>query len=225
MSLKFKVRENLSGKYVFFHANELKEGVEYALKTKVPQIQIRGPLGMENQHVAVDFKELEKLAGQIEILSLPETFENVINLESIYSLVNLREIDFEKQKYNIDVSKFAKLERLGVTYWKGLLHLEKAHSLKSLVLLKFPNSNLTTLSELGKLTTLHIYSSKIETLSGIEELPIKELTLARNNQLEDITAIEKLKLLKIIEIEKCKKITDFSFINSINNKADVRIIR
>lgn len=41
MSLELRTGENLSGKYVFFHANELKEGVEYALKTKVPQIQIR----------------------------------------------------------------------------------------------------------------------------------------------------------------------------------------
>ncbi|MFK8289797.1 hypothetical protein ACI76W_11225 [Capnocytophaga canimorsus] len=225
MSLNFKIRENLNGKYVFFHSDELKEGVEYALKTKVPQIQIRDPLGIKNEGIEIDFQELEKLSKQLRVLSIQYPLDNIVNFESIYSLSNLRRLYLEKQKYKIDVSKFPKIEHLGATYWKGLLNLDKTHSLQSLVLLKLPNSNLEFLSGLKKLKILHIYSSKIENLSGIEKLPIEELSLARNNCLENILLIEKLNLLKSLEIEKCKKIIDFSFLDELKEKINIRIIK
>jgi len=122
-----------------------------------------------------------------------------------YVLENLEKLYLDKQKFKIDVSRFPKIEHLGSEYWKGLINLKDAHTLKSLVLSKLPNVDLKELSELQKLQILYIYSSKIETLAGVEMLPIKELSLARNNFLEDIQTIKALKALQRLLIEKCKK--------------------
>ncbi|KFA58432.1 hypothetical protein GAPWKB11_1555 [Gilliamella apicola] len=224
MSLDKTIRENLNGKYLIIHSNDLEEGINYAIRMKVSQIQLRGILGRENSDVKIDFKVFEKISTQLKILSL-STIENAINTEGIYFLENLEKLYLDKQKFKIDVSKFPKIEHLGSEYWKGLINLNNTHTLQSLVISKLPNTNLKELSELQKLQIVHIYSSKIEALAGIEMLPIKELLLARNSILEDIQAIKELKSLQKLLIEKCKKITDYTLIDSLKEKVDVRIIK
>ena len=224
MSLDKTIRENLNGKYLIIQSNDLEEGINYAVQMKVTQIQLRGILGRENSDIKIDFKVFEKISAQLKILSL-STIENAINTEGIYSLVNLEKLYLDKQKFKIDISKFPKIEHLGSEYWKGLINLNNTHTLQSLVLTKLPNTNLKELSELQKLQIVHIYSSKIETLAGIERLPIKELLLARNSMLEDIQAIKELKLLKKLLIEKCKKITDYTLLDSLKEKVDIRITK
>lgn len=224
MSLDKTIRENLNGKYLIIQSNDLEEGINYAVQMKVSQIQLRGILGRENSDIKIDFKVFEKISAQLKILSL-STIENAINTEGIYSLVNLEKLYLDKQKFKIDISKFPKIEHLGSEYWKGLINLNNTHTLQSLVLTKLPNINLKELSELQKLQIVHIYSSKIETLAGIERLPIKELLLARNSMLEDIQAIKELKLLQKLFIEKCKRITDYTLLDSLKEKVDIRIIK
>lgn len=182
MSFDKTVRENLDGEYLIIHANEFKEGVEYAAQIKIGQIQLRGMLGHENPDATVDFKGLEKLAGHLRIISFVSTIENVVNFESIYSLRNLEKIYInEKQKFQIDISKFPSLQHLGSEYWKGLLNFHKTYTLTSLVIIKLPDINLRRLAELKNLKILHVYSSKIQTLEGVEKLSIEEVFLARNN--------------------------------------------
>ncbi len=224
MLLDKTVRKNLDGEYIVIHANQLKEGTEYAKHLKIAQIQIRGFLGHENTEFKVDFKEFEKLSDHLKIISL-STIENVANIESIYSLQNLEKIYLEKQKFSIDISNFHKIKHLGSEYWKGLVNFNKAYSLQSLVLTKFPNTNLSELSKLEKLKVLHVYTSKIETLDGIENLPLEELALVKNNSLENIEVIKKLKMLKDLLIEKCKKIDDYKSVDGIMDKVNVRIIK
>lgn len=224
MSLDKTIRENLNGKYLIIQSNDLEEGINYAVRMKVSQIQLRGILGRENSDIKIDFKVFEKISAQLKILSL-STIENAINTEGIYSLVNLEKLYLDKQKFKIDISKFPKIEHLGSEYWKGLINLNNTHTLQSLVLTKLPYTNLKELSELQKLQIVHIYSSKIETLAGIERLPIKELLLARNSMLEDIQAIKELKLLQKLFIEKSKRITDYTLLDSLKEKVDIRIIK
>ncbi|MWP50261.1 MULTISPECIES: hypothetical protein [unclassified Gilliamella] len=221
MSLDKKIRENLDGKYLTIYSDSFKEGIEYASELKINQVQII--LVSEKE---VDFKEFEKVGDFLKIISFVSVVGNIKNLDSIYSLQRIEKLYFQqKQKFKIDISKFPKIEYLGSEYWKGLININKAHSLQGLLLLKYPNVNLNELSELKKLQRLHIYSSKIETLAGIEKLPLKDLSLARNNALENIGAIKELKKLKELLIEKCKKITDYTLIDSLKEKVDVRIIK
>ncbi|MBB6329760.1 hypothetical protein HNP24_000710 [Chryseobacterium sediminis] len=224
MLLDKTIRKNLDGEYIVIHANQLKEGTEYAKHLKIAQIQIRGFLGHENTESKVDFKEFEKLSDYLKIISL-STIENVANVESIYSLQNLEKIYLEKQKFSINISNFHKIKHLGSEYWKGLVNFNEAYSLQSLVLTKFPDTNLLELSKLQNLKVLHVYNSKIETLDGIENLPLEELALVKNNSLENIHAIKKMEMLKELLIEKCKKIDDYEFIEEMKGRVSVRIIK
>lgn len=207
MSLDTTIRENLDGKYLIIHANYFNEGIEYACKIQIAQIQLRGVLGNKSEDICIDFRQLEKLSAHLRIISFAGSIGKVCNFESIYSLNNIEKIYIQqKQKFTIDISKFPKIIHLGSEYWKGLINVEKAISLTSLVLFKLTDTSLQRISNLKKLTILHIYSSKIETLDGIETLPIEVLSLARDNYLKDIQAIEKLEKLKEVNIEKCKNI-------------------
>ncbi|OXB03264.1 leucine-rich repeat domain-containing protein [Flavobacterium pectinovorum] len=221
MSLDKTIRENSNGKYLTIHANYFQEGIEYAGQIGISQIQLRGILGSgsENPGFEVNFKEFEKISKILKVISFAGTIENVVHLESIYSLENIEKISFQqKQKFTIDISKFPNIVHLGGEYWKGLHNIDKAFSLKSMVLLKIPDSNLQRFSELVNLRILHIYSSKIQSIEGIEKLPIEELSLVRNTYLKDIQTLKQLTFLKELSIEKCKFLTDFSFLGNTSIK-------
>jgi hypothetical protein len=210
MSLDKTIRENLDGKYLTIHTEHFREGIEYAAKIKIQQILL---IGRQVSDITVDFKEFDKLSKSLRVISFIQDMGNVLNFDSIYNLKEMRNICFQdKQKFTIDISRFTKLQHLGSDYWKGLVNLDKAYSLTSMVICKYPFSNLSLFSELRNLQILHIYSSQIRSLDGIEKLPIKELCLAINNKLEDIHKINEISTLERLDIERCKMLTDFTFL-------------
>ena len=210
MSLDKTIRENLDGKYLTVHTEHFREGIEYAAKIKIQQILL---IGRQASDITVDFKEFDKLSKSLRVISFIQDMGNVLNFDSIYNLKEMRNICFQdKQKFTIDISRFTKLQHLGSDYWKGLVNLDKAYSLTSMVICKYPFSNLSLFSELRNLQILHIYSSQIRSLDGIEKLPIKELCLAINNKLEDIHKINEISTLERLDIERCKMLTDFTFL-------------
>ncbi len=210
MSLDKTIRENLDGKYLTIHTEHFREGIEYAAKIRIQQILL---IGRQASDITVDFKEFDKLSKSLRVISFIQDIGNVLNFDSIYNLKEMRNICFQdKQKFTIDISRFTKLQHLGSDYWKGLVNLDKAYSLTSMVICKCPFSNLSLFSELRNLQILHIYSSQIRSLDGIEKLPIKELCLAINNKLEDIHKINEISTLERLDIERCKMLTDFTFL-------------
>ena len=210
MSLDKTIRENLDGKYLTIHTEHFREGIEYAAKITIQQILL---IGRQASDITVDFKEFDKLSKSLRVISFIQDIGTVLNFDSIYNLKEMRNICFQdKQKFTIDISRFTKLQHLGSDYWKGLVNLDKAYSLTSMVICKYPFSNLSLFSELRNLQILHIYSSQIRSLDGIEKLPIKELCLAINNKLEDIHKINEISTLERLDIERCKMLTDFTFL-------------
>jgi hypothetical protein len=221
MELDKTIRENLDGDYLTIHVENFKEGVEYAAQKKLQQIHL---IGGRAKNVIVDFKELNKLSETLQDISFIQDIGNVINFESIYNLKEMRKIYIhDKQKFTFDVSRFTKLQHLGGDYWNGLINLDKAYSLTSLVICKYPFPNLVQFSALRNLEILHIYSSKIQNLDGVEKLSIRELSLARNNKLDDIHKINEVSSLENLEIECCKKLLDFSFLKGNSNIKDLFI--
>ena len=221
MELDKTIRENLDGDYLTIHVENFKEGVEYAAQKKLQQIHL---IGGRAKNVIVDFKELNKLSETLQDISFIQDIGNVINFESIYNLKEMRKIYIhDKQKFTFDVSRFTKLQHLGGDYWNGLINLDKAYSLTSLVICKYPFPNLVQFSALRNLEVLHIYGSKIQNLDGVEKLSIRELSLARNNKLDDIHKINEVSSLENLEIECCKKLLDFSFLKDNSNIKDLFI--
>ena len=221
MSLDKTIRENLEGNYVTIHVENVQEGVEYAAKIEIQQILLIGTLANET---LVDFNAFNKLSKSLRIISFIQDIGNAINLESIYNLKELREITFQKkQKFELDISKFPKLEHFGGEYWKGLINLEKAYTLTSMVIRKYPYPDLENVSNLQKMERLHIYSSQIQSLDGVERLPIRELCLAKNNKLEDIHKINEVSSLESLQIEGCKRLENFTFLKGNPNIEDLFI--
>jgi hypothetical protein len=218
-SLDTKIRENLDGEFLIVYGKHFNEGIEYASKLKIGQIQIRESFDDNG----LDLKYIEKLSPHLRIISM-NTIKKCINFESLYSLINLEKMHLDKQKFALDVSRFGNLGHLGGEYWKGLINIESSFSLKSIVIQKLTDTNLERFSGLQNLEALHIYSSKILSLKGIEELPIKVLSLAYNSQLEDVEAIKQLKSLEVINFDKCNKIYDFNFIEKMNSGIKVKIL-
>jgi len=217
MEPEIRVIQNQDGGLVEVYIDYFEECIEYACKNKVPQIHIRPAWRKENKCAQVDFKKLELLSDFLQKIAFQATLENVINAESIYKLKNLTEITGEKQKFALDLSRFKGIERFGGEYWKGLL-IEKAYSLTSAVLIKFPDADMKRIEGLRNLETLHVYRSKIQSLNGIQNLPLKSLRLVSCNSLEDIEAIRELKALERLSIEKCKKITVHEIAEKIENE-------
>ena len=221
MSLDKNIRENIDGKYLTIYADDFLEGIEFARQIKISQIQF---VNMSND-ILIDFINIEKLSEYLQVISFVGIWENISNLNSIYSLKNIKKIYIQqKQKFTIDISKFPNIIHLGCEYWRGIL-FENALSLTSLGLVKFANNNLQQLKKLKKLNALHIYCSKIKELKGIEYLPIEILYLARNKYLEDILTIEQLPQLIKLTIEKCSNASIDAIHSNILNRIDIQIIK
>lgn len=73
------------------------------------------------------------------------------------------------------------------------------------------------------LEILHIYSSQIQSLNGVERLSIRELCLARNNKLEDIHQINEVSSLESLQIEGCKRLENFSVLKGNTHIEDLFI--
>ena len=130
MSLDKNIRENIDGKYLTIYADDFLEGIEFARQIKISQIQF---VNMSND-ILIDFINIEKLSEYLQVISFVGIWENISNLNSIYSLKNIKKIYIQqKQKFTIDISKFPNIIHLGCEYWRGIL-FENALSLTSLVL-------------------------------------------------------------------------------------------
>lgn len=221
MSLDKNIRENIDGKYLTIYADDFLEGIEFARQIKISQIQF---VNMSND-ILIDFINIEKLSEYLQVISFVGIWKNISNLNSIYSLKNIKKIYIQqKQRFTIDISKFPNIIHLGCEYWNGIL-FENALSLTSLVLVKFTNNNLQQLKKLKKLNILHIYCSKIKELKGIEYLPVEILYLARNKYLEDVLTIEQLPQLIKLTIEKCSNASIDAIHSNIINRIDIQIIK
>jgi Leucine-rich repeat (LRR) protein len=212
------IRENLNGKYLFVYTHELKETIQFVIENKLEQIRYGSDEKINN--TIIDFKEIEMLAPYLKVISFCDLHGmEIINFESIYSLNKLEKIYINPmQNFTFDVSQFNKLKHLGIEYWKGIKNMGKIKTLESIVIIKYPYKNIVEFSSLNNLKTLHIYSSKIKTLEGIEKLKsLEELSLSRNNQLENINIIKDIKSLNKFSIEKCNKLIDYNFVYELEN--------
>ena len=212
------------GDFIIIYAEYFDECIQFAQQNKLPKIQLKNAFAVDGV-VSVDFQKLELLSEHLRIISFRDTLEGIINPEYVYALKNLETIYTEKQKFALDISKFEKLNHFGGEYWSKLMGIDRAYPLTSAVFRKLPDTNLERLSALKNMESLDVYSSKIHSLNGIQNLPIKQLRLSRNNMLEDIEAIRHLKSLQRLDIEKCKLISDHEIVEELKSKIKVFVIK
>ncbi len=219
------VRTGRRGTYVVIHAHTFEQGVQAALEHRCPEIHLTGPTG--TAQVIPDFNALECLGGQLTSVLFYgfSVIKEIDSFESIYSLQKLQQISFqEKQRFDIDLTRFPELRQVGAEYWKGIESVFSAIQLSSLVLTKYIGKDLTACSSLQALQILHVYQSKIETLKGIGFLrELTELSLSRDKALWSPEGINECTKLKKLRIEKCPKLTDLNILKLHPGLTDILV--
>ena len=125
----------------------------------------------------------------------------------------------EQLSCSIDYSKVNGLKKLGV-YGKGHLNYALIESLESLWLSNTKQiENTYQVSNSSELKELTVLQCSIKSLNGIERYrKLESLDLSYNRLLSDISMLsEGSETLRLLNIEGCAKITDFSFLHEMTN--------
>lgn len=200
MSLDKTIRRNLDGEYITIPTNLIEVGVEYAIEIGLNQIQIRNSWGGLEK---LDFAPLARMAELLTVLSIIASAE-VVNEKALYDLTNLKKIYLHNSpKFKLDISQFPNLVHFGGVYKANFIVLSNAFSLQSLVLTLYSKSNLVELSDLSQLEILHLYRPRIVSLDGLEDLPLKEITLYKASKLLSLDRLLRIATLKTLILEGC----------------------
>ncbi len=192
--------------------NHLREGLEFASKNKHYAIRIRNLVSRNS--VLTNMSDFENFqAIQNLIIDDDINISKEIDLSPLYSLKSLKKFGFENKNINPDFSKLTQLETLYFKYHKGIKDLSPLKNLKDLLIFSLNMPNCEILSELLSLEKLRLVRGTFTSLQGIKNLKnIKNLDIAYNSKLSNAKALMSLSSLEYLEIEKCKNLTDFSFL-------------
>ncbi|KNC92030.1 hypothetical protein [Trabulsiella odontotermitis] len=189
----------------------LSKGILYAVKKNLHNIKIVSPIEKTNNKL-----DLSPLAGNDSIYSLyiaDDINLKKIDMSPLYGMANIKKITMQYLKGSIDFSKFRALETLYITKADAEIDALNINTLTNLLLVSIKNSNCEFISSIRNLNTLRISSTSIENLSGIEFLSnLKSLRITYSPNIVDISTINKIKTLSYLYVEKCRKLTDFSFL-------------
>lgn len=164
-------------------------------------------------------------------------YEKNYDYHPIYDLPNLQQIaivDLQGardpslqiiSKLKIDLMKLPKLRAYAGKY-KFAENLNKMVNIQSLELGDYKREDLIEFSQLKKLDTLSIIRSKIKTLTGCENLPkLQCVYLGYNRALTDISSLRHAKkTLRMLEIDHCGHIEDFSVLSELENLEFLRLL-
>lgn len=145
----------------------------------------------------------------------------------LYEMPEIRDLSCQtvygdKEQYSgcIDYSRIKGLLTLGV-YGQGHLNYNQVFTLKDLHISNYTGKrkDLTNLFTSSQLENLTLIQCGIQSLNGIEySEKISRVSLAYNRSLKDISDLRKVAAtLKVLSIEACAKINDFSCLNELVN--------
>ena len=191
----------------------LEEGIQIAEKKNHHSIRIRNLNLATDLKCHLDFSSFNNKTF-INKLRISDNFKlsKYQNIEALSTLTNLTEVTLS-QPIKLDLNYFKKLEEV-VVRKDYYLNLDKLVNLKSLYAIKYIKSDCKEFCSLKSLEFLRLdTSTKLISLTGIEDLDsLKWCWFQYLNNLEDAHALSKLKGLERLQIEKCKKLTDLTFL-------------
>ncbi|MCY9529365.1 hypothetical protein ABEW50_20265 [Paenibacillus jamilae] len=191
----------------------LEEGVQIAEKENYHSIRIRNLNPEVDLKCHLDFASFNNKTF-INKLRISSNFKlsKYQNTEALSTLTNLTEITLA-QPINLDLSYFKKLEEV-VVKKDHYLNLDKLVNVKSLYAIKYMKPDCKEFGSLNSLEFLRLdTSAKLISLTGIEDLDaLKWCWFQYLNHLEDAHALSELNGLERLQIEKCKQLTDLTFL-------------
>ncbi len=192
----------------------ISKGIEYAKNNNFDSIRIRTLNRNAGQTYDINLSSFDNQSF-IRQLKINDDFKikKLLSVESLYSIQNLKLLSFKDKSFKLDFSKIPQLETLYFKYNKGVSNLGALKNLNDLLIFSLNVPNCKKLSELSNLEMLRLTRGNFTTLQGIENLKkVKRFDVAYNSKLTDAKAISSLSCLEKLHIEKCKLLTDFSFL-------------
>lgn len=234
---KFNESDLLKRNIIFIYSDTIKQDIDNLIKEDgINTIRLTSHnYTLDN----IDFLKDYNLSfiESIDILS-----DSITNIDGIYSLKNLKQINSEKSK--IDYTRFEYLKSVGIELVDSysIETLSKMTTLERLSLLnKYNQTDLSKISGNKKMKHLTVRGSKLKSLKGLENfLELESLNLFHNRSLTSLEGITenhfklkkiyiyiapklfnvneyliKLPKLKFLQLE-AKKIDSFKFLDSLN---------
>ena len=197
--------------------------IEYIKKKNVKSVNICG----------IDDLSFLSECPSIERLTLPL----IVELDQqIYDLLNLKKLAIDdagardqymqiNSKLKIDLCRFPYL-RVYYGKYKFTKSLDTKVNMQTLGLSDYGRENIIEFSRMAELDTLSLTHSKIKNLKGCEFFPkLQCVYLGFNRMLTDISDLKYTKnTLRMLEIDHCVHIEDFSVLNELENLEFLRLL-
>lgn len=168
-------------------------------------------VSLDNINFLKHFNQIEKL-----IITSGQPSNSMYDVLSKMTSLTALKIDYEEVRpstdWCIDISVFPKLEYLFSRSSYNFCGISMSESLKTLKVMKWYEKDLKQLKG-ASIDSLCICSGRLQSLVGIEELPIQILSLSNLRNLKDISSAETIPL-KILELENCNQISLFGSFSS-----------
>lgn len=118
---------------------------------------------------------------------------------------------------NLDLTTLPELEECWLNHEKEYESIFACSNLKRLGYGYYPFKDLQKIKRLTNLQSLTLTEGKLKSLSGIEEITnnLTKLELSAFGQLHEYNQLQKLVNLEDVDIYKCKKINNISFVENL----------
>ena len=199
-------------KLLFWQDNDNSASVKkYMIKKKVTGIVFSHFLGFQGN--AITIHEPFEFVDEVNIID-----SNIEDISFIYNFPNVKKLNIQNDdRTKVDFSKFENLERLFLTWRKGVINLFNHKSLKYLRLDKFKEKVLDIDPDIP-LNELWVTQSPVKNLSSLGRLKhLRILDLSYLRCLESIAWIKDLNSLEELRIHSCKSIMDWEAIGKLSN--------
>ena len=177
---------------------------------------VRGPFA--------DLPRLAPYADRIVAFGVPEDVRG--DLSPVNAFANLRHLSAHAKVKGIDLRSFTRLQLClldGAWELSGLA--ASAGTLEELHLEGGKAVTLAALAPLHALRKLYLWSvSKLESLDGIEGLPIEELKLYQARALRSVRAVGSLPALRVLSLDAARGVTDVDTVGGATTLEELMLV-
>lgn len=197
--------------------NYLSDGLMYAENIKCDSIRIieLNSMGIVSKNISFYPLVNNLFVKRLIIEDIKINKHQASSIESIYTLDNLRFLSLKGNRMRIDLSRLSQIEAFYCKFGETIQNIDSLINLKDLFIVSFDNLDLKLLQGLSELKILRLTSGDFLSLEGIRTLnKLERLDICYNHKLIFPDEINKLSSVKKLHIEKCKMLTDFSFLEN-----------
>lgn len=163
-----------------------------------------------------DLRLLQRLKGLQRLHIINRTSAD---LRELAHLRHLRVLTVESDNiFDLELTSWPCIEELGIPWSKTLELAAETETLRTLRVIGWKAVDLATLKAFPHARVLEILGGNLHTLSGLEYCSeLEHLSLSRNTQLSNFSAIRSLSKLRTLKIDTCKRFSSVDVLATLPN--------